>query len=159
MEFDILNEIMTGSVARLFTDLSKHSNFMKTSSQMGQDKSEIPKQYDFYGGSTLAAEKQEGMKGTVDNSVTEWLQSEAKVKLQEAYKKLDLDNIKISGKHLITFTLEELQSEKKKVKNELKAYDLQFARSFNRPPSRHEKEPMRHIYMYYKKLKQAIAKQ
>jgi len=43
MEFDILNEIITGSVAQLFTDLHKHANFMKTSSQMGQDKSEIPK--------------------------------------------------------------------------------------------------------------------
>jgi hypothetical protein len=44
MEFDILNEIITGTVAQLFTDLQKHSNYMKTSSQMGQDKSEIPRQ-------------------------------------------------------------------------------------------------------------------
>jgi hypothetical protein len=35
MEFDVLNEIITGTVARLFTDLNKHANFMKTSSQMG----------------------------------------------------------------------------------------------------------------------------
>lgn len=126
---------------------------------MGQDKSEIPKQYDFYGGATLSVDKQDTNKGPADNSVAEWLSGEAKVKLQEALRKLDLDSIKISGKHLITFTLDELQLEKKKVKNELKSYDLQFARNFNRPPSRHEKEPMRHIYMYYKKLKQAIAKQ
>jgi len=53
MEFDILNEIMTCTVAQLFTDLSKHQNFMKTSSQMGHDKSEIPKQhFDFYNGSS-----------------------------------------------------------------------------------------------------------
>lgn len=45
MEFEILNEIMTGTVAQLFTDLTKHSNFIKTSSQMGQDKSEIPKSH------------------------------------------------------------------------------------------------------------------
>ncbi len=57
MEFDILNEIMTCTVAQLFTDLSKHTNFMKTSSQMGQDKSEIPKQNDFYysGSNSLSA--------------------------------------------------------------------------------------------------------
>jgi hypothetical protein len=48
MEFDILNEIMTCTVAQLFTDLSKHANYMKTSSQMGQDKSEIPKQFDYF---------------------------------------------------------------------------------------------------------------
>lgn len=158
MEFELLNEMMTTSVAQLFTDLSKHSNLMKNSSQMGQDKSEIPKQFDFYGGSS-AAERQEGQRGTADSSVSEWLQSDAKARLQEAYRKLDLDNIKISGKHLITLTLEELQGEKKKVKNELKAYDIHFAKTFSRPPNRHEKEPMRHIYMYYKKLKQAISKQ
>ena len=43
MEFEILNEIMTGTVATLFREPTRHANFMKTSSQMGQDKSEIPK--------------------------------------------------------------------------------------------------------------------
>ena len=43
MEYDILNEIITGTVATLFTDFGKHSTLMKNSSQMGQDKSEIPK--------------------------------------------------------------------------------------------------------------------
>jgi hypothetical protein len=43
MEFDILNELLTGTVAQLFTDLTKHKSYMKNSSQMGQDKSEIPK--------------------------------------------------------------------------------------------------------------------
>jgi hypothetical protein len=43
MEFEILNEILTGTVAHLFTDLGRHKSFIKTSSQMGQDKSEIPK--------------------------------------------------------------------------------------------------------------------
>ena len=54
--------------------------------------------------------------------------------------------------------MEELQQEKKKVKNELKQYDQAFLNKFIRLPNRHEKEPMRHIYMYYKKLKQAIVK-
>ena len=43
MEYDILNEIMTGTVATLFTDMGKHANYMKTSSEKGHDKSEIPK--------------------------------------------------------------------------------------------------------------------
>eukprot|EP00347_Sterkiella_histriomuscorum_P010765 403375004 len=158
MEFDILNEILTGTVAQLFTDFSKHNNFMKTSSQMGQDKSEIPKQFDFYGSSLPTSQIQTETSKISDTGIIEWLQSDAKVKLQEAYRKLDLDNSKISGKLLITLTIEELSSEKKKVKNELKAYDLNFQRQFGRPPNRHEKEPMRHIYMYYKKLKQAITK-
>jgi len=34
---------------------------MKTSSQMGQDKSEIPKQYDFYSGSGLGGSVGSGL--------------------------------------------------------------------------------------------------
>jgi hypothetical protein len=45
MEFDILNELLTKSVAQLFTDnQQKHQNILKTSTQMGQDKREIPRQ-------------------------------------------------------------------------------------------------------------------
>ena len=52
--------------------------------------------------------------------------------------------------------MDELQNEKKKVKNELKYYDQAFSQRFNRLPNRTEKEPMRQIYMYYKRLKQYI---
>ena len=48
--------------------------------------------------------------------------------------------------------------EKKKVKNELKIYDQAFQSKFKRPPSRAEKEPMRNLYMYYKRLKQCITR-
>ena len=44
------------------------------------------------------------------------------------------------------------------MKNELKYYDQAFANRFQRIPNRNEKEPMRQIYMYYKKLKQYITK-
>ena len=44
MEFDILNELLTKSVAQLFTDNQfKHQNILKTSTQMGQEK-QIPRQ-------------------------------------------------------------------------------------------------------------------
>ena len=56
MEFDMMNELITGTVAQLFTDLHKHANFMKTSSQMGQDKSEIPRGLgDFYAGNGMGS--------------------------------------------------------------------------------------------------------
>ena len=60
---------------------------------------------------------------------------------------------KINGKHLQQYTFEELSSEKKKVKNELKLYDQAFMSKFARVPNRQEKEPMRNLYMYYKRLK------
>ena len=73
-------------------------------------------------------------------------------------QKLALDASKIQGKHLVSYSLDELNNEKKRVKNELKVYDQEFINKFKRAPSRSEKEPMRNLYMYYKRLKQYIEK-
>lgn len=71
---------------------------------------------------------------------------------------LGLDSQKIQGRHLHSVSIPDLSSEKKRVKNELKVYDNAFLHKFSRIPSRTEKEPMRNLYMYYKRLKQAIVK-
>ena len=84
--------------------------------------------------------------------------TDAKQKYHHACQKLNLDSAKIQGKHLNQFSNTELMSEKKKVKNELKVYDQAFLNKFKRLPSRVEKEPMRNLYMYYKRLKQYITK-
>ena len=131
----------------------------KSSSQMGQDKSEIPRKSSFSEASpdfdpvtTLSA-------GQVsDNPLSAWLMVEAKIKYQGACGKLGLDAQKIQGKHLSSFSTEDLMREKKKVKNELKVYDQSFQHKFKRAPSRAEKEPMRNLYMYYKRLKQCISR-
>ena len=62
MEFEILNDILTSTVAQLFTqsENQKGPNW-KTSSQMGQDKSEIPKD---------SASKLEGMEMMGDNPLS-----------------------------------------------------------------------------------------
>ena len=59
---------------------------------------------------------------------------------------------------MTTFSAEDLNKEKKKVKNELKVYDQSFLAKFKRLPNRVEKEPMRNLYMHYKRLKQCISK-
>lgn len=82
-----------------------------------------------------------------------WLKYESNKKYDESLLKLGLDASKIQGKHLVSFSLEELQNEKKRVKNELKVYDQEFIGKFKRAPNRSEKEPMRNLYMYYKRLK------
>jgi len=51
-----------------------------------------------------------------------------------------------------------LLEEKKRVKNELKRYDTSFNNEYKRFPDRKEKEPMRPLYLYYKRLKQAISR-
>ena len=87
-----------------------------------------------------------------------WLKYESSKKYEESLQKLALDNSKIQGKHLVSYSLDELNNEKKRVKNELKVYDQDFVNKFKRAPSRSEKEPMRNLYMYYKRLKQYIEK-
>jgi hypothetical protein len=85
MEFDVLNEIITGTVARLFTDLNKHANFMKTSSQMGQDKSEIPRN----DGGNMSSRSE--MRAAEDSPVAQWLMVDAKQRLMDTMTKLGLD--------------------------------------------------------------------
>lgn len=55
-------------------------------------------------------------------------------------------------------SLDELLHEKKSVKGELKVYDQSFSVKWGKQPQRADKEPMRQLYMYYKKLKQMISK-
>lgn len=93
-----------------------------------------------------------------DSPLSAWLMVEAKVKYQSACNRLGLDAGKIQGKHLSSFTVEDLNREKRKVKNELKVYDQSFQQRFKKLPTRAEKEPMRNLYMYYKRLKQSITK-
>ncbi|KAF4729700.1 hypothetical protein FOZ63_001341 [Perkinsus olseni] len=50
----------------------------------------------------------------------------------------------------------QLMHEKRRVKQELKSYDVAFTAIHGRPPGRADKEPMRPLYTYYRGLKQAI---
>ena len=46
----------------------------------------------------------------------EWLQKEAPKLFEETLKQLGIDNSKIQGKHLISYSLDQLQSERNRVK-------------------------------------------
>jgi hypothetical protein len=85
-----------------------------------------------------------------------WKIKESKKRLEEAIKRLNLNESKIKSKTLSSFPMEFLMTEKGKVKNELKKYDNEFTELFNRTPNRAEKEIMRPIYLYYKNLKAAL---
>jgi hypothetical protein len=70
MEFEVLNDILTSTVASLFSNSNAQSTpAYKTSSQLGQDKSEIPRR------SSFSEDLQSSMS---DNPVTQWLLTEAK---------------------------------------------------------------------------------
>ena len=171
MEFDILNEILTGTVAQLFTNKTAHSNFFKTTSEMGGLRSEIPlgkpvsigyeeeekKEIGPFFAPAREPTGEEHAQPTSQMTPAQWLATEGKRRLEESMRKLKLDKAKISGKTLANYTHDELLQEKKNVKNELKAYDSKFIKEFNKQPGRSEKEPMRPLYMFYKKLKVALS--
>jgi hypothetical protein len=56
-------------------------------------------------------------------------------------------------------TKNEILQEKKAVKYELKRHDTEFRAVHFRMPTRAEKEPLRPLYMYYRKLKQSLEKE
>ena len=127
MEFEVLNEILTGTVAQLFTGAQQHASMHKSSSQMGQVKSEIPRKSSFSETSPdLDPIAMLTPAQVSENPLSAWLMVEAKLKYQAACAKLGLCQAKIQGKHLSPFSNEDLMREKKKVKNELKIYDQSF---------------------------------
>jgi hypothetical protein len=88
-------------------------------------------------------------------SINNWKNS-GFVKLEEAMRRLNLDDHRIKSKNLTNFGIDFLLAEKSKVKAELKKYDNDFLEMFHRLPNRNEKEVMRPLYMYYKNLKNSI---
>ena len=130
MEYEILNEILTSTVGSLFLGVKKG-----VEEEMRQSFSSLP-----------------------PANPSDWVKVEGKARLEASMRRLKLDNNSVHGRELLAKSLEELQQEKRKVKNELKMYDSSFRGVFGREPKREEKEPMRPLYMYYKKLKQAITK-
>lgn len=54
------------------------------------------------------------------------------------------------------FSLADLQAKKRELKQQLKQYDMNFARQHGRMPVKAEKEPIRHLYENYNALKSRI---
>lgn len=77
--------------------------------------------------------------------------------LQEALKRLKLEENPVAHPNMDRMDRHELAAEKRRVKQELKRYDLDFRKQFARLPTHTEKEPMRPIYVYYRRLKTQIA--
>jgi hypothetical protein len=88
------------------------------------------------------------MKRWVDHSGVDFLNSSMD-RLQISLD--DIKNLKYKQ-----YSFDYLLSQKKMVKEELKLYDTMFYNNFRKLPTRAEKEPLRPLYMYYKKLKQGI---
>jgi chromosome segregation ATPase len=85
-----------------------------------------------------------------------WTSEEGKQRLKEAFARLDLPEDTANHAHLDRMDRHELSAEKRRVKQELKRYDGDFRRQFHRLPTHSEKESMRPLYVYYRRLKTLI---
>lgn len=95
-------------------------------------------------------------KKSLQNRLEAWISLEGPRVLCAALQKLriDAENIKKNCENCCG--LQELEEKKRAVKQELKNYDSIFQENFGRLPIRNEKEPMRPLYVFYKKIKQKI---
>eukprot|EP00388_Colpodella_angusta_P040197 GDKK01049473.1.p1 GENE.GDKK01049473.1~~GDKK01049473.1.p1 ORF type:complete len:395 (-),score=75.12 GDKK01049473.1:77-1261(-) len=80
--------------------------------------------------------------------------------LHETMERLGLPlNMKEHEEIIKNMDYDALSNEKRRVKNELKAFDNKYKSAHGTLPQRAEKEPMRPLYTYYKRLKEAIDQQ
>jgi hypothetical protein len=93
-------------------------------------------------------------------SSQDWVLTQGAKFLEETTKRLGIDTHKYTYKESVITNLSiyDLNQLKKHVKNELKRYDQTFVSLFYRQPNKGDKEPLRPLYMFYKKLKMLITK-
>uniref|UniRef100_A0A7S4V045 FAM13A-like domain-containing protein n=1 Tax=Alexandrium monilatum TaxID=311494 RepID=A0A7S4V045_9DINO len=92
-----------------------------------------------------------------EGPVRSWSMDEGKQRLRDSLARLNLPEDRVSHANLPKMNRHELASEKRRVKQELKRYDADFRKQFSRLPTHSEKEPMRPLYVYYRRLKTMIA--
>ena len=154
MEFDILNDMLYSTVSNLFPNKAMHLNFFIKEEELS--KVDIPRSSSRKEDIQHPSNNKEARDFNNPVFYENWKIKESKKRLEEAIKRLNLNESKIKSKTLSSFPMEFLMTEKGKVKNELKKYDNEFTELFNRTPNRAEKEIMRPIYLYYKNLKTAL---
>jgi len=193
MEYEVLNEILTGTVSRLFTATMDSHAKMYSSGVAGNEpgsaqKSEIPMSRGTPGRSSTPkvrprsnsnhgeasgpvtqknnfvephVKEPEGSNAPGVHSQGDWVNREGRKFLDESLKRLKIEpkSYVVIGRGPITdISIDDLNSVKRKVKVELKRYDQTFTMLFLRQPCKDDKEPLRPLYMFYKKLKQVITK-
>jgi len=162
MEHEILNEILTTTVGFLFeipTNLRPNLKAREVKSIGANDNSTSEKMFRIV--SNIS--KNDGWKENEPNKKIEdlldyWVMNEGPKLYQESIRRLKIDINKLNRKEMEKMSYEKLNQEKKKIKLELKNYDLSFMATFKRFPLKNEKEPMRPLYIYYKTVKEILLK-
>lgn len=158
MEVDILNDLLNRTISNIFQNKSKHLSYLSFDEDEEFSSEYIEKQL------TLETKKQKQPEPQTKNQPEKlctpelWITTIGKKKFEESMNSLNLTMQKIKSKFYVSMTIDQLLSEKAKVKSKLKEYDACYEGIFNKLPSRHEKEVMKPLYIYYRSLKNAIEK-
>jgi len=91
-----------------------------------------------------------------EGPTTSWTPEESKQRLRDSLNRLGLREDSVAQLDLSRMSRHDLSTEKRRVKHELKRFDSDFRRCFRRLPSHVEKEPMRPLYVHYRRLKTMI---
>eukprot|EP00563_Minutocellus_polymorphus_P013283 CAMPEP_0181070072 /NCGR_PEP_ID=MMETSP1070-20121207/27289_1 /TAXON_ID=265543 /ORGANISM="Minutocellus polymorphus, Strain NH13" /LENGTH=1421 /DNA_ID=CAMNT_0023150929 /DNA_START=232 /DNA_END=4498 /DNA_ORIENTATION=- len=70
--------------------------------------------------------------------------------------RVPISNLTFGGVHMNDLPHQDLQARKRELKQQLKQYDMNFAKIHGRMPVKSEKEPIRHLYESYNALKARI---
>lgn len=95
--------------------------------------------------------------GVLNCPISSWSVDEGRRQLRESLARLELSEEHVAHPGLNKMNKQELAGEKRRIKQELKRYDAEFRKQFMRLPTHTEKEPMRPLYVYYRRLKSMIA--
>ena len=158
MELEILNEILTTTVGSLFEvpflkSTMKPREVKSMGANMDINSQKISQNY-----AKNDAQKENEPKKKIEDLLDTWVINEGPKFFQESLRRLKIDLNKLTRKEMEKMSFEKLNSEKKKIKVELKNYDLTFKGTFKRFPLKNEKEPMRPLYIYYKTIKELLMK-
>ena len=179
MEIDILNDLLNRTISNLFTNKEKHlSYFSAEDDEYLSDDMKVKNEKDlshtqvFEHGTfeniigknhhqhqimnPIIEEKKEQKEQNITPEI--WRNTIGKKKFENSMQRLNVDEKKIKNLQLSNLSLDALQKEKAKVKNELKKYDSDFNEVFNYLPTKQDKEIMKPLYIYYKSIKNAIEK-
>jgi len=89
--------------------------------------------------------------------VSTWSSDDGRRRLLLALQRLNLQEDHVAHANLDRMGRHEFAAEKRRVKQELKRYDSDFQRRVGRLPAHAEKEPMRPLYVYYRRRKTLLS--
>lgn len=152
---DILTECLAGAVKDWFEPKYAHPFFEINVLCIPESQKPIPHKWveDVQIDDLFGAGDADG--GPGGQSLT-WSAQEGRQHLLDSLQRLDLSEDQVAHPTLERLSRTECASEKRRVKQELKRYDAEFRKQFARLPTHTEKEPMRPLYVYYRRLKTVI---